>query len=709
MALPITENNNGIYGGSPECAGVTPEASRCVGSSSGMSIVPDEDQSSLLTLPEIPMRTLLGCLPSRDILVIAKTCKFFNQVITSEHLLARRWFATLAEHQQNQFKEIARCISDHDLLNWLEQFTTNTTAADELLSQFLPEQTTDDGLKTGEAQKNKYFPHALFYKVGQLMAGCQQFDPVLEKRIIIEKPEVIDVSFSTHGNHLVIFRSSNTGTILGCTGNGQWNEQAGFSYRSWCTPEEPASTAPMTSFIARGRHVLTWDDRHTAKIFAYKPDHSCTEQLTLVHEDRIISADLSYDGHQAVITCNDGSIKIHRWNDTGHWTLTADIADDTCWKACFSSDGSQVLARPLSPRPPGPCAKILSQNEEGGWTSETIGDPSAKLVRFSPNGNPLLMFGSREMAKILRLNKKDGITMESIKLDNDDYRITHATASPDGRHVFTVNQTPGTRSKTLTIFSHDGNGNWIGKTDHIPILEHDHPILYPQFSPDSCHVMAREDLCSVAILSHDKHGNWIHNSISDPFWKTIGKTFFSPDSSHVTVIPNGYRARCYIYGYNGAKGWIEKATISPNHDWGLLHIKASFSADSRHIVSFCCNEKNLNTEYQAEIYGRDEHGNWRPRATITHNGPINSARFNAHASLLVTASADGTAIILGRNTEGDWEKKTVLKHADPVQYANFSVDSRQVVTVSGNYTVEIWRLVATGMSLDETMQIESSP
>ncbi|WP_422462269.1 hypothetical protein [Endozoicomonas sp. ALB115] len=708
MALSITENNNGRYGSSPECAGVTPEASRCVWSSSGISIVPDEDQSALLKLPQIPMCTLLRCLPSRDIIAIAKTCKFFHQVITREHVLAIRWFATLAEHQQNQFKEIARGISDHDLLNWLEQFTTNTTVADELLSQFLPEQIKDDGLKTSEPQKKKYFPHALFYKVGQLMAGCQQFEPVLEKRIF-EKPEVNDVSFSTHGNHLVIFRSSNTATILGCTGNGQWHEQAGFSYHSWRNPEEPASTTLMTSFIARGRHVLTWDDGHTAKIFAYNPDHSCTEQLTTVYEDRIISADLSYDGHQAVITCDDGSIKIHSWDGAGHWTLTADMADGMCWKACFNSDGSQVLARPLSPWTPGPSAKILSRNEEGGWTSETIGDPSAKRVRFNHNGNPLLMFGSREMAKILRLNKKDGNTMESIRLNNNDYSIMHATASPDGRHVFTVNQKPGTRSKTLTIFSHDGIDNWTGKTDHIPIFEDNHPDLSPQFSPDSCHVMATEDLRSLDILSYDEHGNWIKKSIL--LQQKMKKAFFSPDSSHVVVTMPDYGACCCIYGYDGAASWIKKATISPKHvhDSELPKIEASFSADSCHIVSFCCYEENLNTEYEAEIYGRDEHGNWRPRATVTHNGPINSARFNANASLLVTASADGTAIILGRNPEGDWEKKTVLKHADPVQCADFSADSRQVVTLSGKYTVEIWRLVAAGMSLDDTMHVEFSP
>ncbi|WP_257263027.1 WD40 repeat domain-containing protein, partial [Endozoicomonas sp. ONNA2] len=606
---------------------------------------------------------------------------------TSEHLLAKRWFATLATHQQNQFREIARDISEPDLHNWLGQFTTDATVAEKLRSQAPAGQITDDVRKTCEPQKGECFSPALFYKVSQLMVGCQQFEPVLEKRII-NIPEVNNVSYNTHGDHLVIFRNNYTGIILGFSGDGQWHKQAGFIYNSRVEREPPFTTV-ITSFIAHGRHLLTWDGFRTARIFAYNADHSCTEQFSFVHESRIISADLSCDGHQVVITCDDGSAKIHSLDDAGHWTLTADIADGRSWKACFSPDGSQVLTRPVDPYACHLEAKIHRRNGEHGWTSETISDPNVNFVRFSPDGDQLLLFGFMGVAKILNLNKNDGNTLESIKNSNNSYQIIYFTASPDGRHIITINYHDlEIGNTTLKIFSRDDSGNWTGKTGHIPISKDTDPGLSAQFSPDGCHVMAAvKDLSSVEFLSCDKHDNWIQTSI--PLRGKTRKAFFSPDSSHAVVIIAGYGASCCIYSYTAARGWIEKTDIRHNHE--RPQIKASFSADSRHVVSFCCRARNC-SEYHAKIYGLDRNGDWRQRAIITHYGRINSARFNADGSHLVTASADGTAIILGRYADGSWGVKTILKHTGQVRSAIFSANSRQVVTVSGKHTVEIWRL-----------------
>ncbi|WBA81311.1 F-box protein [Endozoicomonas sp. GU-1] len=700
MKPPVTVNTSGSYVSSQDCAGVTPEAPHCVGSagsSNGISVVP-KDQCSLLNLPQLPILKLLGYLSFREILATAKTCTYLNQVITNANLLARRWFATLAAHQQNQFKEIARDISDPDLQYWLGQFTMDTTVADKLYSQCPGKQTTDDDLKTCEAQKRKYFPQVLFYTVGQLMANCRQFKPVLTKSIL-NNPDVNTVSFSTHGDHLVIFRNNHTWTIFGFTAYCQWNEQAGFSYHSWVNPPSPTVE---TSFMTSGHHVLAWDGYHVAKIFACNADNSCTEQLSIVHKDRIISADLSDDGHQVVITCYDGSAKIHSWNVAGHWTLAADIADGgRGLKACFSPDGSRVLTHSDS------CTKIHRRNGEGGWTLEATSNFDAKSVTFSPDGNQVLMFGVRGMAKILSLNK-DGCRLDSSTLGNNKNWIIRATISPDGCHVITVNhQNAKTDSITLKIFSRDSNGNWTEKTGNIPIINPLDPDLPPKFSPDGCHVMAAKDLSNLEILSCDKHGNWMQNSI--PLRGKIKRAFFSPDSSHAVVIVPGHRSAS-IYGFNAARGWIEKNII--RHDHNRPQIDASFSADGRHIVTFCCGcccRAHGSAKYHAKIYGRTGNGNWRERAIITHTGPIRSARFNADGSHIVTASADGTAVILGRYADGSWVNKAILKHSFAVRSAIFSVDSRQVVTVSGKHIVNIWRLVNAGRSLNETMQAEFSP
>ena len=681
MEPTVTVNTSVSCGIGPDCAGVTPETSRHVLSSNGMSVVPCKDPCSLLHLPEPPMLKVLGYLSFRDILATAKTCTYLNQVITSEHLLAKRWFATLPAHQQNQFKEIARDISNPDLQNWLGQFTKDATVADKLCSQAPAEQTTGDDRKTCETQKRKYFPQVLFYTVSKLMAGCRQFNPVLVQSIHVAN-NVNTLSFNTHGDHLVIFRNPDTGSIFGYIANSPWHEQASFRFLS------------DKAFMTCGRHVLAWDEgveRHTVKIFSYNPDNSCTEQLSIVHEGKISSVDLSCDGHHAVITCDDGSARIYSCNDAGHWTLAADITDSRRkLKACFSPDGSRVLTLSYS------STKIHRRNEEGGWTLEAFSNFCVKSATFSPDGSHVLMSSYRGIAKILSLNK-DGGWLESEPLTHNEGSVIRVMASPDGRHVITINKQDGENdSVTLKILSRDSNSDWTEKAGNIPIVN-DYGINYwPKFSPDSCHVMVSKNESDLEILSCDKRGNWIPTSI--PSLVRSKKAFFSPDSRHAAIIGRSDHIS-RIYSYDEARGWIESGIIP--HD---PCTDASFSPDSRHVVTFCWYQgilwdDDLRSKFKAKIYGHNGNGQWLPKGLISHAGPIYSACFNADGTHIVTASEDGTAVIFGRCTDGSWVKKTILRHTRRVNSAFFSVDSRQVVTLSGSHDVKIWRLVAAGRVL----------
>ncbi|WP_422462273.1 F-box/WD repeat-containing protein [Endozoicomonas sp. ALB115] len=693
MEPPVTVNTSGNYGDDPDCAGVTPEVSRYVWNSNGMSVVPCQDQCSLLYLPEPPMLRLLGYLSFREIIATAKTCTYLNQIITDEHLLARSWFAKLATHQQNQFKEIARDISDRDLQHWLGQFTTDTTVVGKLCGQYLAEQTTDDGRKTGETQKRKYFPQVLFYTVSKLMADCRQFKPVLAKKIN-DAPDAT-ISLNTHGDHLMILGNHHRGTIFGYTANRPWHKQASFSF-----DDELCTGLPLANFETHGHHVLACRGR-TAKIFAYNADKSCTEQLDIFHGGRISSADLSYDGHHAVIICDDGSARIHSWNDTGHWTLAADITDfRRHLKARFSPDGSRVLTHSNS------CTKIHRRNEEGGWTLEVTSDFYARSVTFSPDGSHVLMYScyrgiNAKIAKILSLNK-DGGWLESAPLTHKEGSVIRVIASPDGRHVITINQKDReTNSITMKILSRDSNSDWTETTDNIPIILPNDTRLWPKFSPDGCHVMISKSDSNLEILSCDKRGNWMQSPI--PLFRKGKRAVFSPNSNHAAIIGAGYSIAS-IYSYNAARGWIKSGIIPHNREGP--YIDASFSADSSHIVTFCWHAAycwppgNASNEFQAKIYGHDGNGKWLPKAVISHNGPIYTARFNADGTHLVTASEDGTAVILGRCADGSWVTKVILEHNYRVNSAFFSVDSRQVVTVSASQNVKIWRLVAAGMVLD---------
>ncbi|MGI2029295.1 WD40 repeat domain-containing protein [Endozoicomonas acroporae] len=699
MEPPITVNTRGNYGDNPDCAGVTPEISRYVWNSNGMSVVPCQDQCSLLYLPEPPLLRLLGYLSFREILATAKTCTYLNQVITDEHLLARSWFAKLATHQQNQFKEIARDISDRDLQHWLRQFTTDTAVVGKLCSQYLAAQTTDDGRKTGETQKRKYFPQVLFYTVSKLMADCRQFEPVLATKILGVDGNTL--SLNTRGDQLVILKNYRTGLIFGYTANSSWHKQARFNF-----DYESNTSRPLYNFESNSRHVLACR-KHTAKIFAYNADKSCTEQLDIFHGDRISSADLSYDGHHAVITCDDGSARIHSWNDTGRWTLAADITDfRRNLQARFSPDGSRVLTHSNS------CTKIHRRNEEGGWTLEATSDFSAESVTFSPDGSHVLMYSDIEginakIAKILSLNK-DGGWLESAPLTDNGGSVIRVIASPDGRHVITVNRKDGEPdSITMKILSRDSNSDWTEKTGNIPIIIHNDARYWPKFSPDSRHVMVSKNTSNLEILSCDQRGNWIPTSI--PCLEKRKRAFFSPDSRHAAIISTDYLST-RIYSYDEARGWTESGTIP--HEFQGPDNNASFSPDSRHIATFCWHpvslwNDNIPGKFKVKIYSYDGHGKWLRKALIRHAGPIYSARFNADSTHLVTASQDGTAVVSGRCANGSWVNKVILRHDYPINSAFFSVDSRQVVTITGSNNVKIWCLFAAGMVLDNPAETPS--
>jgi WD40 repeat protein len=76
-----------------------------------------------------------------------------------------------------------------------------------------------------------------------------------------------------------------------------------------------------------------------------------------------------------------------------------------------------------------------------------------------------------------------------------------------------------------------------------------------------------------------------------------------------------------------------------------------------------------------------------------HGDVVNSVTFSADGTLLLTASADGTACI--------WDALTgalvreLRGHTGPVTYASFSADGRQVVTAGADKTARLWD-AATG-------------
>ena len=223
--------------------------------------------------------------------------------------------------------------------------------------------------------------------------------------------------------------------------------------------------------------------------------------------------------------------------------------------------------------------------------------------------------------------------------------------------------------------------------EKIATITHDGGVKSATFSDDGRHVVTTSCDKTAKIYGRGEDGNWTEKAtITHDGW--VNSATFSADGRHVVTASDDKTAKIYGRGEDG--NWTEKATIT--HD-GWVN-SATFSADGRHVVTSADGRHvvTASCDKTAKIYGRGEDGNWTEKATITHDGWVNSATFSADGRHVVTASDEKTAKIYGRGEDGNWTEKATITHDDGVNSATFSADGRHVVTASCDKTAKIWRL-----------------
>jgi WD40 repeat protein/tRNA A-37 threonylcarbamoyl transferase component Bud32 len=91
----------------------------------------------------------------------------------------------------------------------------------------------------------------------------------------------------------------------------------------------------------------------------------------------------------------------------------------------------------------------------------------------------------------------------------------------------------------------------------------------------------------------------------------------------------------------------------------------------------------------------------------SHNGPVSAVAFSPDGQWVLTAGADGTALVRDAAT-GQPATAKPLTHAGPINHAAFSPDSRRVVTGGDDRTARVWD-AATGAPLGQPLKVWDAP
>ncbi|WP_257294851.1 WD40 repeat domain-containing protein [Endozoicomonas sp. YOMI1] len=576
----------------------------------------------LLDLPELPMRHILGFLGDRDIKAMAQTCSSLLTKIRAEHLLARIWFKKFEPRQQQQFIQIAKNISNHELKAWLGQFTGNETLISTICGHSAGK-VTDDDIPAREPQKGKYFPQILFYTVGQLMVNCRTFHPELAISINCIPYTAASATLSNDARYL----ATNSYTRCGPRTYGRTENST--RPAEIAIPHE--ARVLQIAFSADNQHILS-HTASTAKITSCNADDSWTEKLII--SDRFISsATFSPDSRHAVMVRSGRRAIICSMDKTGRWAVTTTMKHKgDVLSAKFSPDSSLIVT--------------------------ASDDHTVKIHGRDINGNWL------ELATL-----------------NHNGRVTAAEFSPDGKHIMTIsNDENHNPDRTATIFSGNTDNCWTKKT----YITHSQEITFTSFSPDSRHAVTASFDYTARILSFDTLDNWQEKTTIN-HTRRIASTSFSPDSHYLVTASSDSTAKIYRYDAN-ARHWSEQQVIVHNlgissatfsadghhiltfsSNYSVISLSecnakihtrtasgnwitsgsftteggvysAQFNHDGSHIVIDARNDS------AAKIYGYTADGNWLHKATVHHRYRLDSVTFSANGGHLVTISNDGQLV-----------------------------------------------------------------
>jgi WD40 repeat protein len=442
-----------------------------------------------------------------------------------------------------------------------------------------------------------------------------------------------------------------------------------------------------------GRYIATASADSTARIWDTKTAEPIGDPIK--HGGKVLSVEFRVDGQQVMTSSADKSVCLR--DARGGRPLAEPMwHSGQVFSAKMNATGQRVVT-------------VSERDTAWLWDARTLQPLTVlrwlavppKFVRISRDGRQLLVGDARETARVL--NVESGTFQTGAVGNNDNYTISDARFSPDGRRFTTTSE-----DATARIWDSQ-TGKAIG-----PPLRHDRKrVLTADFSPDGQEIVTASQDGSARVWAVEsgierlrfQHGNDVECARFSPDGRLIvtaswdgtariwdvktGRSLFTlhhDDKVQWAIFDPAGRRVVTASKDQTARIWSVQTgrMLTPplRHADGLSAASLSFSPDGSRLVTMAGSS--------AQIW--DAATGLPVTPPLRHHRFIQAVHFSPDGRKVLTASDDGTARIW--DAETGYAVSEPLRHGSQVKSAEFSPDGSWVVTCSSDRSVRIWPVLS---------------
>ncbi|OJT21797.1 hypothetical protein BO221_23775 [Archangium sp. Cb G35] len=370
-------------------------------------------------------------------------------------------------------------------------------------------------------------------------------------------------------------------------------------------------------------------------------------EITLHHEDEVVSAAFSPDGQRIVTASWDKTARV--WSADGKGTpIVLSGHENRVWFAAFSPDGGRIVTASRDKT-----ARVWSADGKGTPIVLSGHGGPIRAAAFSPDGRRIVTASSDTTARVWSADGKGA----PVVLSGHEDGVYFAAFSPDGQRIVTASW-----DRTARVWSADGQGA------PVVLAGHQDRVMSAAFSPDGQHIVTASLDQSVRVWRADGKGEPV---ILSGHEGAVHSATFSPDGQRILTASEDKTARVWRADGQGAP------VVLAGHQDRVWF--AAFSPDGERIVT-------ASKDKTARVWSSD--GKGAPVVPLGYGDEVQFAAFSPDGERIVTASKDKTARVW--SADGKGAPVVLAGHEGPLFFAGFSPEGERIVTASKDKTARVW-------------------